>query len=38
MKKLFKKIKTKFDGYYKCPKCGYYAFDGSYCWDCGYSR
>lgn len=31
-------VKTKFDNYYKCPRCGYYAFDGSYCWDCGYSN
>lgn len=23
-------------GYYCCPACGYYAFDGTQCWDCGY--
>lgn len=23
-------------GYYKCPACGYWAFDGRECHDCGY--
>jgi ribosomal protein L32 len=23
-------------GYSKCPRCGYWAFDGVQCWDCGY--
>lgn len=23
-------------GYYKCPCCGYWAFTGAYCLDCGY--
>jgi hypothetical protein len=21
---------------YRCPSCGYYAFNGQYCYDCGY--
>lgn len=24
-------------GYAKCPRCGYYAFDGEECHDCGYN-
>lgn len=32
--KLIKKIWN----YMKCPRCGYYAFDGSECMDCGYHR
>jgi len=23
-------------GGYKCPACGYYDYDGSYCWACGF--
>lgn len=23
---------------YKCPRCGYYAFNGSECYDCGYTK
>lgn len=26
------------NNYSKCPSCGYWAFDGSQCYDCGYRR
>lgn len=25
-------------GYNKCPSCGYWAFDGTECHDCGYTK
>lgn len=25
-------------GYSKCPRCGYWAYDGFECFDCGYPR
>lgn len=24
-------------GYYKCPRCGYWAFTGTHCFDCDYT-
>ena len=23
-------------GYFRCPSCGYFGFDGTECFDCGY--
>lgn len=25
-------------GLFRCPACGYFAFDGTECFDCGYHR
>lgn len=33
--RIFLRPKTPF-GLGKCPRCGYYAFDGAECFDCGY--
>ena len=32
---MFKKLLMMI-GYYKCPNCGYWAYDGYQCFDCGY--
>jgi len=34
MRRLLNWIRT----YGKCPRCGYFAFDGYECHDCGYRR
>lgn len=33
--RIFLRPKTPF-GLYKCPACGYHAFDGVECFDCGF--
>jgi ribosomal protein L32 len=35
---MIKELFRIFSNYWKCPACGYYAFDGFQCWDCGYRR
>ena len=34
--RIFLRPKTPFGGLYKCPMCGYFAFDGAECFDCGF--
>ena len=38
IKILLHRTKNIISKLYRCPACGYYAYNGIECYDCGYSK